>query len=146
VNSTDVIPSAAKSVSRMIATYATPIVAQSPKKNSGMSPQRSSISSPGHRPSSRNARSQTLVDISGSPTMDANKTKPGIQCDLRRALSLDYQKRFAKLDISAEQAGYTQGAPLARRSADRKRRDLSENLANRLLREQIKNPSFYDIV
>lgn len=87
-----------------------------------------------------------LDNTPGSPIDDLAKTKPGIQCDLRRALSLDYQTRFSKLDISAERASYTQGAPLAQRSPDRKRRDLSENLAHRLRRERTRNASFYDVV
>lgn len=101
---------------------------------------------------SSNSKSATRRSVSGldntggSPTNDLTSTKPGIQCDLRRALSLDYQNRFSKLDISAERASYTQGAPLARRSPDRKRRDLSENLAHRLHRERTKNSSFYDVV
>lgn len=92
-------------------------------------------------------RSLSIVDTSpGALSHDLTSTKPGIQCDLRRALSLDYQNRFSKLDISAERASYTQGAPLAKRSPDRKKRDLSENLAHRLIRERNRNPSFYDVV
>lgn len=106
------------------------------------SPRRSSYSS------SRNLarRSLPAVDISGVPTIDITASKPGIQCDLRRALSLDYQNRYSKLDISAENAGYTHGAILAKRSPDRKRRDLSENLAHRLHRERTKNINFYDVI
>lgn len=104
--------------------------------------------SPGNRKSSDTShrRSLSMIDNSGSLVHDLQSTKPGIQCDLRRALSLDYQNRLSKMDISTECANYTQGAPLARRSPDRKRRDLSENLAHRLHRERTINPSFYDVI
>lgn len=99
------------------------------------------------RTSDISCRKLSVIDNRpGALCHDLASTKPGIQCDLRRALSLDYQNRFSKLDISAETAGYTQGAPLARRSPDRIRRDISENLANRMNRERTRHPSFYDIV
>lgn len=187
INSLDVIPSSAKEVSRMIATYAAPVFEKEPSENMRRSPssRRTSLphlfgnaslvpvvedhallpvnptssrrnpdthgSSPARRVSlsSRRTSSRALSDFintPGSPTDDIGSTKPGIQCDLRRALSLDYQNRFSKLDISVERASYTQGAPLARRSPDRKRRDRSENLAHRLNRERNRNSSFYDVV
>lgn len=99
------------------------------------------------RTSDAKRRSLSTIDKTpGALCRDMTGTKPGIQCDLRRALSLDYQNRFSKLDISAESACYTQGAPLARRSPDRIRRDISENLANRMNRERTRHPSFYDVV
>lgn len=101
----------------------------------------------GPETTTRNRRSFSVAETAPeSLEYDLASTKPGIQCDLRRALSLDYQTRFSRLDISAERSSYTQGAPLARRSPDRKRRDLTENLAHRLHRERTRNPSFYDVV
>ena len=82
------------------------------------------------------------IDTSGTPS---DSTKPGIQCDLRRALSLDYQSRFSKLDISTHGARYSTPV-LAPRSPDRKKRDSLENLAHRLHRERTRNISFYDVI
>ncbi len=64
-------------------------------------------------------------------TNTAGVQVPKIQTDLRRALSLDYQGRYRKLDISTEQCNYTGGALLSDRSPDRKKQDEFENLGHR---------------
>ena len=65
--------------------------------------------------------------------------------DLRRALSVEYQHRFAKLDISADVARLTDPLPLQRRVSDRKSYHGTENLAKRLHREAKLTPNFADL-
>ncbi|ORY82147.1 hypothetical protein BCR37DRAFT_37436 [Protomyces lactucae-debilis] len=156
INSLDVLPSEAKSVANMVQIYA-----DADGVHDATGSPTSSLSSGTRRHSvpsimgeiTRQGNTSALVTVLGDKDHNSvdnaarlAATKPGIQCDLRRALSLDYQSKFSKLDISAEQASYTRGVPLAERSPARARRDTKTNLADHLARTKNTNMSFNDII
>lgn len=170
MSSIDVMPNELGTVTRMVNAYTTEKLNDDVMSGSALSRRGSSASrrtslqidlrSPGHsrRPSGdyfsgppSPAEGAPRRSISRQPSTSARSIKSAVVADgdpandLRRALSVEYQHRFAKLDISADAARITDALPLQRRVSDQKSYHGTENLARRLHREANVTPNFADL-
>jgi hypothetical protein len=154
INSLDIMPSEAKAVANMVQIYADKDDCCSETSGANISNhvRRHSVPSRMGELDRQELfpRRQLIQDCSVTAMSIAGNrlaaAKPGIQSDLRRALSLDYQSKFSKLDISSEQASYTRGAHFSERSMERQQHDGRSNLADRLVCAKKTNMNFHDIL